>query len=174
MVLVCEYSWNGFFNFERVLCVICIISIIQRLMSGFTVSGNILLLNLGGKWLYFCTLLVLQASTSKHDLSPLLQTDLCPHYQFISWSPNHQCNSIWRQGLQRGKVRWDHKGDPSSNRTGVLIGRGQNTRRSSIHRGEVRRGHTGIWPSASKRGASGETNLLTSWFGTPASRTVKR
>ena len=173
MVLVCEYSWSGFFNFERVLCVICIISIIQRLMSGFTVSGNILLLNLGGKWLYFCTLLVLQASTSKHDLSPLLQTDLCPHLPVHTLKPNHQCDSIWRQGLQRGKVRWDHKGDPSSNRTGVLIEEDRTPDALSIHR-EVRRGHTGMWPSASKRGALGETNLLTSWFGTLAPRTVKR
>ena len=154
MVLVCEYSWNGFFNFGRVLCVICIISIIQRLMSGFTVLRQHATAEFAGGNDYFsCTLLVLQASTSKHYLSPLLQTEFCPTSQFICWSPSHQCDSIWRQGLQRVKVKRDHKGDPSSNRTSVLIGRGQNTRRAvSIHRGEVRRGHTEMWPSASQEG----------------------
>lgn len=84
---------------------------------------------------------------------------LCYRLNFVPppnsycWSPSHQCDSIWRQGLQRVKVKRDHKGDPSSNRTSVLIGRGQNTRRAvSIHRGEVRRGHTEMWPSTSQEG----------------------
>lgn len=75
-----------------------------------------------------------------------------PTFQFIRRSPNHQCDSVWRQGLQRVRVTWDRKVTPHP--TGpVSLQEGDRTPDALwASRGEVGRGYTEMWPSASREG----------------------